>query len=283
MRLLPCLFVLALALGCSNGRASCHFSSDCASNMHCLNSRCTPNAPDGSADDASTATDGGHDAAFAMTDAAPGSDAGNDAGLDAGHDAGHDAGSDAAARDAAVAHDAAHDAARTTSSAPLLFSEYIEGTSNNKALEIVNRGTATFDLTGCTIVLYANGGTTATATYNLTGSLAANAVFTLCHSGATGFSPATCTASVAGGAVGFNGNDALELNCAGTVDVIGQIGNDPGASGWGTTVSTANQTLRRLCTVTVGDSNGSDPFDPATEWTGLAMDTFSGLGSYGCP
>jgi len=53
---------------------------------------------------------------------------------------------------------------------------------------------------------------------------------------------------------------------------------------WGTPpTSTQGATLRRKCTVLAGDTNGNDPFDPATEWNGFPIDTFSDLGNYTCP
>lgn len=226
--------------------------------------------------------DAGRDAAVVMID-----DAGTDSALtfDASHDAGHDGGRDAgndAGHDAG--HDGGRDAAVVVSSAPLLFSEYVEGSGNNHAIEIANVGTGSFALTGCTVTLYANGAASATATYPLTGSLAAGAVFTICSSSATGFTPSSCDASIAGGVTGFNGNDALALDCAdGRADVIGQIGGDPGSGGWGTSVTTTDETLRRNCSVTMGDPNGSDAFDPAAEWTSAGIDVFDGLGMRGCP
>src|SRR5690554_6602433 len=42
----------------------------------------------------------------------------------------------------------------------LFFSEYIEGSSNNKALEVYNGTGAPVDLTGYTIEQYSNGSTT---------------------------------------------------------------------------------------------------------------------------
>jgi hypothetical protein len=233
---------------------------------------------DSGTDAASAMSDAGHDAAVVTMN-----DGGHDAAtvaVDAGHDAatvavdgGHDGGSDGG-----------HDAAVVTSSAPLLFSEYIEGSSgNDKALEIANIGTSSVSLTGCSVTLFANGATTMTATYPLTGSLASGAVITLCHSAATGFDPTTCTDSITGGVMGFNGDDALVLDCAdGRVDVIGQVGTDPGTR-WGTTPSTADETLQRDCSVTMGDANGSDAFDPAAEWTSAGSDVFDGLGTRGCP
>ncbi len=79
----------------------------------------------------------------------------------------------------------------------------------------------------------------------------------------------------------YNGNDAVVLRKGTTIlDVIGQIGFDPGTE-WGTgLLSTADNTLRRLETLETGDSNGSDVFVPASEWLGYATDTFDGLGSH---
>ncbi len=79
----------------------------------------------------------------------------------------------------------------------------------------------------------------------------------------------------------FNGDDAVVLNHNGTaIDIIGQIGTDPG-SYWGTgDVTTQDHTLRRKADITAGDPNGSDAFDPADEWDGYPQDTFDGLGSH---
>jgi hypothetical protein len=68
-----------------------------------------------------------------------------------------------------------------------------------------------------------------------------------------------------------------------TQDIVGQIGFLPPGSGWGSgATSTYNRTLRRKCTVTTGDKVGSDAFDPAVEWDGFALDTFSNMGSSSC-
>jgi len=84
----------------------------------------------------------------------------------------------------------------------------------------------------------------------------------------------------------FNGNDVVELVCndAGSptvMDVIGQIGSSEFWSSGGAT--TVNQTLRRLCSVGGGDTNGFDPFFPDVEWTSFPEDTFDDLGHYVCP
>ena len=59
------------------------------------------------------------------------------------------------------------------------------------------------------------------------------------------------------------------LRRGGTVlDVVGQIGFDPGTE-WGSGLaSTQDNTLRRKGAVQAGDPNGSDAFDPAVQWDG---------------
>jgi predicted extracellular nuclease len=166
----------------------------------------------------------------------------------------------------------------------LFFSEYIEGSSNNKALEIyngtgtgINLATATYN-----VQMFFNGSSTAGLTINLTGTVAAGDVFVL----AQGSANATILAQAdqTNGSGWFNGGAAVVLRKRTTVvDVIGQVGFDPGAE-WGTGLtSTADNTLRRKATIEAGDTNGGDAFDPAVQWDGFATDTFGDLGSHLAP
>jgi predicted extracellular nuclease len=164
----------------------------------------------------------------------------------------------------------------------LYFSEYIEGSSNNKALEIYNDTGAAVNLAalGYNIQMHFNGNPLAGLTINLTGtSLADGDVYVVAQSSAN--AAILAQADQTSGAGWFNGDDAVVLRKGTTVlDVIGQIGFDPGSQ-WGSGLtSTADNTLRRKTTVTGGDTNGSDVFDPSIEWNGFANDTFSGLGCY---
>src|SRR5690606_17276683 len=68
-----------------------------------------------------------------------------------------------------------------TVTANLYFSEYIEGSSNNKAVEIYNAGTADVDLGACTVAIYFNG-SSSPSNIPLTGTLAPGEVHTVCHS-----------------------------------------------------------------------------------------------------
>ncbi|MCK5690911.1 lamin tail domain-containing protein, partial [Myxococcota bacterium] len=171
----------------------------------------------------------------------------------------------------------------------LFFSEYVEGGSNNKALEIYNAtGSSIPDLSVCEIWQYNGGSSTVSYTYTFpAGALANETTFVVCDDDAdeTTLQP-YCDDLSSTQVVQFNGNDALELVCddgTGSMivfDIIGKIGEDPGTE-WGTgVVSTQNNTIRRKAGITVGDINGTDDFNQnlIDEWDGFAEDTFDGLG-----
>ena len=163
----------------------------------------------------------------------------------------------------------------------LFFSEYIEGSSNNKALEIYNGTGATVDLSAQSynVQMFFNGSTSAGLTINLTGSVAAGDVFVLAQASANAAILGQADQTNAAG--WFNGDDALVLRKGTTViDTIGQIGFDPGTE-WGSGLtSTADNTLRRKLLIEAGDPNGSDVFDPAIQWDGFATDNSRGLGAH---
>lgn len=171
-------------------------------------------------------------------------------------------------------------AAGSASSPPptLYFSEYVEGSSAYKALEIATRERSVLE--GCKVGTYFNGKTEATVVATLSGVLDAGQVLTLCSSALQVKLGATLCKQV--GNLTFNGNDVVSISCAGKIlDVIGQVGVDPG-TGWGVGSSTLDQTLRRNCTVTSGDVDETNAFDTHLEWQAFPVDTFDGLGSRGC-
>jgi len=167
--------------------------------------------------------------------------------------------------------------ARAVPIGDLFFSEYVEGSSFNKALEIYNGTGDAVDLaaSGYRVELYFNGSATAGASIDLEGIVDHAAVHVLANSSFD----ASVPVDQASGSVNFNGDDALVLSRGGTIlDVIGQIGADPGSAWTGGGFSTRDMTLRRRPSVLAGDPIGSDLFDPSAEWLGLARDTFDGLG-----
>ncbi|MGC7407181.1 lamin tail domain-containing protein, partial [Pandoraea pneumonica] len=89
---------------------------------------------------------------------------------------------------------------------------YVEGSSNNKAIEIYNPDGAEADLSVYKIEQYNNGASTPTASFALSGKLAPGAVHVMAHS---------TLASVLGSRVNqtaafsFNGDDALTLTRSG--------------------------------------------------------------------
>ena len=159
----------------------------------------------------------------------------------------------------------------------LFFSEYVEGSSSYKALEIQAREEST--LAGCRLVTFFNGSSSGTG-LALDGSLAKGSVTTLCSTALAALVGEPCARATN---LTFNGDDAIGLECAGaTLDVIGTIGADPGDAWSSKGGSTLNQTLRRRCDEGAGDPDGSDAFDPANEWTAYPVDTFDGLGVAEC-
>jgi hypothetical protein len=159
----------------------------------------------------------------------------------------------------------------------LLFSEYVEGTSNNKALELLNVGGTAVDLSTCELRRYSNGGSTPFSIEGIKtgGVLAPGKTFVICHSQIS--STQKCDQLTS--SINHNGNDAYEVACAAlTHDVFGQIGFDP-VTAWGSgSATTLDQTLRRKCGVTQGHTNGTSSFNPALEWTPAGLDVLSDLG-----
>ncbi|MCA9607544.1 MAG: lamin tail domain-containing protein, partial [Myxococcales bacterium] len=168
---------------------------------------------------------------------------------------------------------------------PLLyFTEYVEGTSNDKALEFINAGLTDVNLSGCELRRYANGGLSPLP-IPLVGTVAMGDVFVICHSA---ISVATaCDQSIS--TISHNGNDAYELVCFGTVlDSFGRVGEDPGSAWTGGGLSTLDYVLTRQCSIASGDPISTDAFDPSTEWTGTPYTTpaasLAGLGNRSeCP
>ncbi|MCL1039724.1 ExeM/NucH family extracellular endonuclease [Shewanella submarina] len=158
----------------------------------------------------------------------------------------------------------------------LIITEYVEGSSLNKAVEIYNPTSASIDLSAYQLDIYFNGSTSANTRISLSGNLAAGDVYVVADDGAD---PAILAVTdLTSSASFFNGDDAIVLQKNGTVvDSLGQVGVDPGSE-WGSgDLSTANNTLRR--TELTADTIVDDAVTLAG-WEGFANDTFDDLGNY---
>jgi len=163
----------------------------------------------------------------------------------------------------------------------LFISEYVEGSSYNKAIEIYNGTGATVNLTSgnYSIEIYSNGSTSSTE-ISLEGSVADGDVFILAQGGSNSADQSILDVADQSTPTSlWNGDDAVVLSKNGTIiDVIGKIGQ---RTEWGSgLISTKDNTIRRKASIISGDINGNDDFEPSIEWDGYAKDTFDGLGSH---
>ena len=159
--------------------------------------------------------------------------------------------------------------AASGSATDLLFSEYIEGSSNNKALEIANNTGAAVNLSIYTVKKQTNGAGAWSTGIALTGTLNNGAKFVLVHSSIAlaCYNAASANVSTAGAELTFNGNDAVGLFKNGIlIDIIGTF--DGGTANFAIDV-----TLRRKATVTSPNTT----FNLAGEWDSFAIDTCGGL------
>jgi len=162
----------------------------------------------------------------------------------------------------------------------LIITEYLEGSGNNKALEIFN-GTEDFiDLGAYTIERYSNGSPVSVSIALTSVDLQPGETWVIVNSLSE---PALLAlADQTDGNINFNGDDALVLVFAGSqpVDSFGQVGVDPGDYWTCTEGTTQNHTLRRLSSVCSGDTIVDDAFDPCLEFSFFPIDAFSGIGSH---
>ncbi|MBN2766416.1 MAG: lamin tail domain-containing protein [Paludibacteraceae bacterium] len=166
----------------------------------------------------------------------------------------------------------------------LFISEYIEGSSSNKYIEIYNGTGNDIDLSDYKLQLYSNGSETTTYDVTLSGTLVNGATVVYKNSNAALTLPNGVTATD-NSAVNFNGDDAVALYKISTssyVDIFGGIGEDPGTV-WGTgDYVTAEKTLVRKSSVNGGiTANPSSGFPTlSTEWDSYSQNTTTYLGSH---
>lgn len=151
----------------------------------------------------------------------------------------------------------------TTLAAPaateLYISEYYEGTSNNKVLEITNPTLSAISLSGYSIKKQSNGSGAWSFELNLSGTINPKSTFLLKNS-LSSLSSCTFTAqSVVGAPIDFNGDDPVALFKNGTlIDVVGTFN--------GTTNFAKDTDLRRNVII-------PNPVYTPSEWDVLAITT----------
>ncbi|MEQ6122576.1 lamin tail domain-containing protein, partial [Pseudotenacibaculum sp. MALMAid0570] len=94
----------------------------------------------------------------------------------------------------------------TGTASDLLLSEYIEGSSNNKALEIANFTGSAVDLSAYDLRKATNGSGSWGSTYQLSGTLANGDVFVIANSSAIAAITSVADVTTGSGIVTFNGN-----------------------------------------------------------------------------
>ncbi|MBL0329824.1 MAG: T9SS type A sorting domain-containing protein [Bacteroidetes bacterium] len=160
----------------------------------------------------------------------------------------------------------------------LFFSEYLEGSSNNKAIEIYNPLPTAVNLADYKVYRYNNGSPTPSDSLQLVGFLAPGAVYVAGNPSAI---PAILSLSDTLSTITFfNGDDVMELRYKPTntsVDIIGIIGVDPGVNWPVGTGATSEFTLVRNIVHTNGELNWTIG---ATEWDVYPVNTISFLGSH---
>jgi len=187
----------------------------------------------------------------------------------------------------------------------LFFSEYVEGSSNNKAVEIYNPTDAPIDLSSYSIERYSNGSDAVSDEMNLSGTINAGETWIVTNSDTNSsnefgyvmvelYNMADQWAPVYPSPLYMNGNDAMTLSKNGSIiDIIGKIGEDPGDA-WtddatagftdanGGAWWTKNHTLVRKASVKSGVTTSPILFNPVAEWDSLSINTWTNLGTHEC-
>lgn len=160
----------------------------------------------------------------------------------------------------------------------LFFSEYLEGASNNKAIEVYNPTLLPVNLADYKIFRYNNGSSIPTDSLQMVGTLAPGGVYVAGNPSAVA---AILTASDTLHTITFfNGNDAMELRYMPTnttLDIIGIIGNNPGTNWPVGTGATSEFTLVRNIAITHGNLNWATS---VTEWDVYPQNTTTFIGAH---
>jgi endonuclease I len=163
----------------------------------------------------------------------------------------------------------------------LIISEYIEGSSNNKYIEISNNTGTAVNLSDYKLQAFSNGSATASYSVTLTGTLNDHSTIVYKNTSAVAYLGSATAIT----AINFNGNDAVALfkiSTSSYVDIFGRIGENPGLAWTSGSYTTLDKTLVRNSSVTSGiTANPVSGFPTlAIEWTQYPIDIVSYLGSH---
>ena len=173
----------------------------------------------------------------------------------------------------------------------LIISEYAEGSSFNKYIEIYNGTGAGVDLSNYEVWRITNGGSWPEGVISLTGTLADGDVYIIAHNNASPTAdPIILAAADMTSGVAWNGDDAVGLakDIAGTftlIDAVGTDGSDPG-TGWavaGTNNATANHTLTRktnICSPNTNWATSAGTTVANSEWVVHPSNYWTDIGSH---
>jgi hypothetical protein len=161
-----------------------------------------------------------------------------------------------------------------------MITEYIEGSGNNKAIELYNPYSFAQTLSGYSLLMYANGALVPTNSTALAAtSVSPGGTYVLTHTNASAGILAKGNVNNST-SMNFNGNDAIALIYNNTiVDIFGEIGQNPGLY-WviNGTDSSKDMTFVRKPSVNKGNPNWVS--SSANDWITFPRDTFFNLGMH---
>lgn len=195
----------------------------------------------------------------------------------------------------------------------IIISEYVEGWSNNKAIEVYNASPNPIDMDPYTLVRFRNQNQDPSNAVDLVGTLNPYEAYVIVidkrDSTGTGFeAPVWQELQMQADtfvnpeyndgmeAMYFNGNDAMMLldedQSGGLIvyDLFGKVGDSDSPDGWGAYIDAGgdpayisqNHTLIRKQTVLEGVTSNPTSFDVELEWDSLPPNSFDNLGIHLC-
>lgn len=147
----------------------------------------------------------------------------------------------------------------------IFFSEYVEGTSFNKAVELYNPTSLPINLSGYKILQYNSGASHQVFSFNLIGIVPSKGTFVIANAQANATILSKADTATGNQVLSFNGDDPLLLvNVTDTIDAIGLWGNNTTD-----TAFTINKSLVRKSAIQGGNKNWQSG---ASEWNVFATD-----------